>query len=226
MKKIILFFLFFLPYFTLAQSANEYQYVVVQQQFPFLSEKNQYNLNELTKFLISKDGLIAFYDSEDKPIEFSFDKCKVLQLDVSQEKAFLSTKLKLSLSDCNGKIVAESTGSSKEKDFRIAYNYALRKAFDQLNIPTKQLTSLSETVKNNTVLKSPDFLYAQQTEYGFSLLDNTDLEQYKLYTSSNGAFFLISGQNKTGILYQNNQSWTFEYISEQKLMTQTLLIKF
>ncbi len=228
MKQIVFAFLFSIPFFIIAQPKSNYEFVVVQEHFVFLAEKNQYNLNELTKFLIAKEGLIALYDSEEKPVEFSFDKCKVLHLDLSKEKSFLNTKLQLTLSDCNGEIVAQSAGSSKEKDFRVAYNYALRDAFNHLIIPAQTTTTNTEAkiISEKPPLKTSGFLYAQKTNQGFDLFDHNNIEQYKLYASSNGAYFLISGQDKAGILYKSNQEWVFEYINDQKLVSQVLKIKF
>lgn len=234
MKKIALFFLFLLPCLAVSQNKNSYDFVIVQEYFSFLKEKNQYNLNELTKFLMNKKGVVSLYESEEKPFEFNFEKCKILHLDVTKENAFLSTKLKLTLTDCNGKIVTESIGTSKEKDYKTAYNYALRNAFDNLKIPDNTSGGLSDILEatqqerdtETPIVKSPGFLYAQKTSHGFNLLDSNDVEQYKLVTSSNGAHFLISGQDKNGILYKSGQVWLFEYIKDGKINTEVLKIKF
>jgi hypothetical protein len=47
-----------------------------------------------------------------------------------KENAFLTTKLYITIKDCNGKIIFKSNiGTSKEKDYELAYSEALNKAF-------------------------------------------------------------------------------------------------
>ena len=53
MKKALLLILFICFANTYAQnSLNDYKYVIVEKQFHFQTEPNQYNLNELTRFLL------------------------------------------------------------------------------------------------------------------------------------------------------------------------------
>lgn len=235
MKRLFFIFPFFLSTLLFAQNKSEYDFVIVPDKFDFLSEKNQYNLNELAKFLIAKKGPIAYFESEEKPIEYSLDFCNSLNMYITKEKSFLNTKLKISLHDCKGNIIAESIGSSREKDFRVAYNYALRDAFDLLYLPPKNIVkkNLGTDSDNNKTQKTieakdPTFLYATKTSQGYKLHDSEENEKYILFTTSRNDQFIISNDEINGALYKkgDNLEWTLEYLKDNKVVIEILKIKF
>jgi len=61
MKKIILFWFIFIGIVSYTQNDSGYDFVVLSDKFDFLSETNQHNLNELSKFLIAKKGFSAYF---------------------------------------------------------------------------------------------------------------------------------------------------------------------
>ena len=129
MKTRFLFLLFFVVSYSFSQSVNDYKAVIVPLKYDFLKTENQYRLNTLTKFNLKKAGFEAFYENEVIPTEFN-DRCGLLYVDVKKENAFLISKLFITLADCQGKIIFQSEmGKSKEKDYGVAYNEALNKAF-------------------------------------------------------------------------------------------------
>lgn len=134
MNKVILFFsiLFIVNSNAFSQdNINDYKYIVVPNQYGFLKEKDQYQLNALTKFLFNKYGYTAFLQNEDFPDDLKINRCLALYLDANLEKALFKTKMRLDLSDCNGEIVISSKiGETREKEFSKSYNLALRDAFE------------------------------------------------------------------------------------------------
>jgi len=224
MKKLILFFLIFIGIVSYAQNSNGYDFVVLSDRFDFLSETNQYNLNELAKFLIAKKGVQAYFYTENKPIEYHFDPCKVLKMDITKERTFLGTKIKIVLTDCNEVIVAQSEGTSKEKLHKTAYNYALREAFDLLYISEKRM---EKNIQKSNEPKDPSFLYAVKTERGYILYDSEEIEKYTLFKTAKNDQFIVSCQEKQGALYKSkNNEWTLEYLKDGEIISEILKIKF
>lgn len=232
MKKTVLFLVLFLSTFLSAQHYSGYEFVVTPEKFDFLSERNQYNLNELTKFLMNKKGITTLLETEEKPIEYRLNECGILRLNVTKENSFLNTKLKITLRDCKGNIIAESTGASKEKDYRVAYNYALREAFDLLYLPPKeanqQLLQTNTTEENPDQPKDPSYLYVKKTAQGYKLYDSEENEKYTLFKTSKADQFIISNNHISGALYKakNKDEWTLEYLKDEQVITETLKISF
>jgi len=110
---------------------NNYKYVIVPNQFEFLSSKDQYQINSLTKFLFNKYGYTAFLEDDELPEDLKRNRCLALRADVNKVKGgFLKTKIQISLLNCENKVVADSkVGETREKKFEDAYNLALRDAF-------------------------------------------------------------------------------------------------
>lgn len=226
MRKIVLLLLFILSISIQAQE-SEYKFVTLPTSFDFMKEPNQYNLNELSKFLIGKKGIVAFFETEEKSIDYNLaDPCNILKLNVTREKVFMVIKLKITLTDCNGRLVTESTGSSREKDFKVAYNYALREAFNNLTIPQNTTIQIPIAVENN--LASDNILNAEKTQSGYKLLDSQKSEKYTLYKTSRNDMFIVTNPNGNGILYKNGTTWTLEYFDNQtsETITTTLKITF
>ncbi len=132
MKKIYLILLLVVGvcFTSLGQNLNSYKYIVVPEKFDFLKEANQYQLNDLTKFLFEKHGFTAFLANELKPSDLSMDPCNTLYAEVIEDSGLLQTKLKVVLKDCKNLIVFTSEeGKSREKDYKRAYQESLRDAF-------------------------------------------------------------------------------------------------
>lgn len=132
-KALYIFsFLMIVHFSSIAQSSvNDYKYIVIPAQFEFLKERDQYQINSLTKFLFNKYGYTAYMQDEDLPEDLRNNRCLGLLADVIKENGFLKTKLRIDLKDCGGHVVQSSkVGETREKDFSKAYNLALRDAFE------------------------------------------------------------------------------------------------
>lgn len=111
-------------------SVNDYKYIVVPNQYEFLNEPDQYQLNSLTAFLFNKYGYTAFLNNEKFPSDLRNNGCLALTVDVAKESNLLKTKLRIDLKDCSGTVIISSQmGESREKKYATAYNLALRDAF-------------------------------------------------------------------------------------------------
>ncbi|MEH1008668.1 hypothetical protein VDP25_13045 [Winogradskyella sp. ECml5-4] len=134
-KKIVVLVLFMLvSWYGVAQkSINDYKYIIVPQKFDFFNTEDQYQLNSLTKFLFNKYGYEAFFagDVDEFPEDLKKNHCLALTAEVTKDKGgIFKTKLLISLKDCYGVTVMTSQiGESRVKEYKKAYNLALRDAF-------------------------------------------------------------------------------------------------
>jgi hypothetical protein len=120
---------------TFAQSnLNDYSFVVVPENFEFTSEKDQFQLNSMTKYYLNEHGFNAFFQSELPRV----NNCDGLYAEVVSKGSFVTTTAIIYLKDCEGTVLFESQeGRSKKKEYRQAYQESLRDAFksiERLNI--------------------------------------------------------------------------------------------
>lgn len=153
----LFYFLFSVPFF--AQTTK----IIVPEQFDFLKEKDAYQMNSITVFLLQKKGVNASFAND----AGTYANCEVAFADVIKLKSFLATKLQLIIKDCEGTILYESPeGSSKFKDFRKAFQDALRDIFKQIEADTIIVT-LPALVANKETLTTTNSVKennASQTE--------------------------------------------------------------
>jgi hypothetical protein len=140
------------------ESLNDYKYVIVADKFDFLNEKNQYQLNSLTQFLFNKYGFETIMEGTTYPEDLIRNRCLALKSNVLKESGLFKSKLKVELKDCNDKIVYTSeVGESREKEYKTAYNFALRdafKSFEVLNYEYKPRDNLTILATPETTAKS------------------------------------------------------------------------
>jgi hypothetical protein len=241
MKKYYLFALFFISLSGIAQSVNDYKYLVVPLKFDFQDEINQYRLNSSAKFILEKEGFTALFDNDVLPMDLARDKCRALYVDVIKKGNFMATKIQVVFKDCQNNILYTSDeGRSKEKKFEVACKEALINALKsvktlnykyngsdlhpepavlQNNIPETKTAPISPVVSDN-------LLFAQPTANGFQLVDNTPKIVLKLVKTSQPDYFMASADDKQGVVYLKNKEWFFDYYKDEKLISEKLNIKF
>lgn len=250
MKTRFLFLAVLISSYCFSQSVNDYKAVLIPLKFDFIKSDNQYRLATLSKFNLNKAGFLAFYINESLPKEYN-DRCSLMYFDVVKEKSFLTTKLYITLKDCNGKIIFQSaSGMSKEKDFQLAYTDALNKAFNSVYaleykyneiVPNNSNTNLissnslpvSQVIPATVIMKSENIgndnsgtLYAQTTATGFQLIDSTPKVVLKIYNSTRKDSFIAVKGNIQGILIAKDNQWFFEYYLNDKLISEKIEVKF
>lgn len=138
---------------------NDYKYVIVPNKFDFLKQENQYQLNDLTSFLFKKYGFNVLKEGDTYPNDLLANRCTALKANVIKESTMFKTKLKVDLKNCNDRVVFTSRlGESREKEFKTAYNLALRdafKSFEALNYSYVPNSKNEATIaKNNSEAKN------------------------------------------------------------------------
>ncbi len=242
MKKLALFLFLAVTVSAFSQSINDYQYVIVPAKFDFQKENDQYRLNMLTKLLLQKYGFKSYLTTEELPAEVADKRCSVLYAALERDNNFFMTKVKVILKDCKEKTVYETAfGSSREKEYVVAYNEALRAAFqsfDRLNYkysgkeesvevtPVVPETPKSEIPVLNADNSSEVFFFAQPTANGFQVVDNEPKVIMRLLNTSQKNVFIGVKGNINGVVLLKNNQWFFEYYENGKLISESLKLKF
>jgi hypothetical protein len=162
MKKAIVALFLIIGCFTFSKAQtnlSDYKYVIVEKQFHFQNEPNEYNLNNLTRFLFTKHGFRTILSNEVYPDDLKSDLCLALNSEITS-KGTLRTKITIALRDCNNNIVFQVEGITKEKYFDKVYNIGIRKAMEgfkdvNYNYVEKQKTVIQEKFPN-TKTKAKD----------------------------------------------------------------------
>ena len=254
MNKQFLVFLLLVASYSYSQSVNGYKAVIIPLKYDFLKNENQYRLNTLTKFNLNKAGFVAFYASETIPADYN-ERCSLLYADVVKDNGFLTTKLFITLKDCYGKIIFQSTtGKSKEKEYQRAYTEAVNEAFNsvydlrykynesttaevQPTIQSKvvRATSVPAVVSKNvsiepavinTVVSDSNLLYAQPTATGFQLIDSTPKVVMKVFKTTTLSCYIAVKNSSQGVLLLKDNQWYFEYYQNDKLIVEKVAVKF
>lgn len=245
MKKYLVLFLM-ISFVGVAQNLNEYKYAILPSKFSFSKEENAHNLNVLTKMYLQKYGFETYYNNEEAPDEFIQSNCNKIFVDVAESSNIFITKLKVTIKDCKGTILATSDiGTSKEKEYRVAYNEALRMAFDnfselkshqyQPNIKKVELSNqiVSEADKGSSQETTSEVLNRKlsvvTTENGFDLYSvESKLVLSAKVTSLKNLYIAVAGVEKGVLVKGYDGLWYFEYYREgsKKLISENLIFNY
>jgi hypothetical protein len=232
--------------FGFAQNFNEYKYAILPSKFSFLKEENAHNLNVLTKMYLQKYGFETYFNNEEAPDEFIQSNCNKIFVDVAESSNIFITKLKVTIKDCKGAILATSDiGTSKEKEYRVAYIEALRMAFDnfselkshqyQPNIKKVELSNqiVSEAGKGSSQETTSEVLNRKlsvvTTENGFDLYSvESKLVLSAKVTSLKNVYIAVAGVEKGVLVKGYDGLWYFEYYREgsKKLISENLIFNY
>jgi hypothetical protein len=245
MKKYLVLFLM-ISFVGVAQNLNEYKYAILPSKFAFSKEENAHNLNVLTKMYLQKYGFETYYNNEEAPDEFIQSNCNKIFVDVAESSNIFITKLKVTIKDCKGTILATSDiGTSKEKEYRVAYNEALRMAFDNFTelkshqyqpyIKKVELSNeiVSEAVKGSSQETTSGVLNRKlsvvTTENGFDLYSvESKLVLSAKVTSLKNLYIAVAGVEKGVLVKGYDGLWYFEYYREgsKKLISENLIFNY
>jgi len=245
MKKYLVLFLM-ISFVGVAQNLNEYKYAILPSKFSFLKEENAHNLNVLTKMYLQKYGFETYFNNEEAPDEFIQSNCNKIFVDVAESSNIFITKLKVTIKDCKGAVLASSDiGTSKEKEYRVAYIEALRMAFDnfselkshqyQPNIKKVELSNqiVSESDKGSSQETTSEVLNRKlsvvTTENGFDLYSvESKLVLSAKVTSLKNVYIAVAGVEKGVLVKGYDGLWYFEYYREgsKKLISENLIFNY
>lgn len=246
MKRILLIALFISTASFAQKSINNYKYIIVPSKFDFVKEKDKYQTSSLTKFLFNKYGFTAFLDDENLPDEIANNRCLALTGTVKDESGMFTTKSVIELTDCYNKVVFTSKeGRSKEKEYKKAYQEAIRDAFKSIEalkytyvplqedvvtkevpavavVPTVVESKVAEVVEKPANAKEQ--LFAQPITNGFQLVNMKPEVVFQVLKTNVKDVFVI--KDKNGILYKNGNSWFAEYYTNDGKVIEEYQVKF
>jgi hypothetical protein len=228
---------------------NSYKYVIVPDRYDFSRENNQYGLNTTTKLLLEGKGFTVFLGDEALPQDVAANKCSALKAEVVQKKGLFVTNLTLFLKDCQGNIIFKSKeGKSREKEYHVAYDQALRDAFTSLNdvpykydgtvftqtqpvavapaTPAATATTPAPAPAPAAVTEITGTLYAQAVPNGYQLVDTTPKKVLTLLKTSIQDYYIATAGASGGIVFKKDGEWFFEYYKDDKLVSKKLEIRF
>lgn len=251
MKNYLFIVLLFVSFSGFGQhTLNHYKYVLVPEKFNFLKEKNQYDLNMQAMSLLENKGFLVYYDNSQLPSAIANNRCQALFLELLEKNSMFSTNLTIILKDCKGnEIFKGKEGKSREKEYKVSYNFALREAFKSLNemnysyqeppaaqeqvpaaiVPATTVPAIAAAPQASAVEtggQSLATLYAQPTATGFQLVDASPKIILSLFKTSVENYFIAQKGTTNGIVFNRNNNWILEYYDNGKLMAETLTIKF
>ena len=237
MKNYLVLFLLS-SFVGIAQNLNEYKYAILPSKFAFSKEENAHNLNTLSKMYLQKYGFETYFHNEAAPDEFILSYCNKIFVDVTENSTIFITKLKITIKDCKGTILATSEqGTSKEKEYRVAYNEALRMAFDNFSILKTHQFQPSQ--KNLGMIGEPlqkEIAQGQiaekkynviATETGYNLITvASDYKLFQLFKTTSKDIYLAKRDSITGVLLKRDSNWFFEYYEGNVLKSELINITF
>jgi hypothetical protein len=152
------------------------------------------------------------------------------------------------LKDCQGNIIFKSKeGKSREKEFQVAYDEALRNAFASLNdepykydstiVAQPQQVSAAPAAApsapapatppaTSAAVEITGTLYAQVTPNGYQLIDTSPKKILTLLKTSMQDYYIAEAGPTNGVVFKKDGDWIFEYYKDNKLVSQKLEIKF
>ena len=228
---------------------NDYKYIIIPKSFEFSKSDDQYQLNSLTKFLFNKYGYEAYF-VEELPEDLKSDRCLGLMAEVSNGGGSLfKTKLEITLKDCYDVVIMKSQlGESRVKEYKKAYNEALRGAFEtfqnfnyeytskenveaqpketskiiETKVKPKDVTTKTAAISSNEVKQ--ELYYAQAITNGFQLVNSEPKVVMILLNSSAKDVFIV--KDKNAIVFNKEGQWIYSENNGASTKEKILNIKF
>lgn len=233
MKKLVLLIVLLVNCLSFAQES--YKYAIIPKKFNFFKEENKYDLNVITKSFFENQGFEVYFNSDILPDELSENRCASIYVDAFEESSLFLTKVYFEVKDCSNNVLIKSElGTSREKDYKKAFNEAFGKA---LNSIKSKLDFKKSDSNKDLILKSgkevvskskelPYRLFAIPTSTGYKLVNEKPETVFLLYkTSDNFVFLAIKGEIK-GVFIKKNDQWLFEHYEGENLISEVVDVKF
>lgn len=254
--SIIFLLLLSTSIFSQINKINTYKYVIVPEKFDFLKSADQYQTSSLTKFLLEKNGLIVILGDKQFPKDLLLNRCLALKVNLVEESNMFSVKTSIEFKDCLDKVIyTTQIGKSKEKEYKKAYQEAIRNAHNTManftysyqplqeepivdrveasaTIPVNKEVPVTVLPPVNTITSNGTIADATATKILYAqTIDNG----FQLVDTHPAVVFQVINTNlkdvfiikdKNGILYKNNGKWVAQYYNKTVLVEEAYTIKF
>ena len=225
MKKLAcLLILLVVTMSSFAQSGvDDYKYAQLQSKMEFQEVQNQYRINSTIKFFLEQRGFVVYYNDEIQSQDFASTNCNKFFVNLVKKSTLFSTKVKIELKDCTGKVLlASEEGVSREKELGTAYNEALRmalKSLERIKYSGKAKTTETAAAENNTAVKPVTNETQAATENRFAR-NLPKIDGLTLLITSSHSIYIASSGRKKGVVFRNGKDWFFEYYADDKLVSE------
>lgn len=190
MKRFFIAVLTLITFCNYAQNTQKkYSYAIVPVQYAFTSKPNQFQLNVLTRVMLQEEGFEVYMnEGEEMPKNVAENPCLSLKAKVIKDKGLFTTNLRFQLFNCYGNLIFESAGSSREKDYKDAYQEALKEAlieFQSESYKYVQRDTAEQVTITEDITKDEDLPFEERAsiytiaENSYWLVKNND--DYFLY---------------------------------------------
>jgi hypothetical protein len=229
MKKVLILFLL-VSVTVFSQNLNEYKYALIPAKFSFLKDSNMYNLNALTKMYMEKYGFETYLDNETYSNDFASTNCNKVFIDVVSNSNMFTTKVSVVIKDCkNNVLFISEEGKSNDKEFKVAYNLALRQAFDNFSVLKghkfiqEKETIIRHEQDNEGLLYT---LFPKIIKNGYELYQSKSKLIFTVLKTKTENVFIAYKNDIQGIIYLKNKEWFFDYYKEEVLISEQIDIDF
>jgi len=211
---------------------NDYSYIIVPTKFDFLQEEDQFQLNSMTKFFLTKYGFNALFNTE---VPDNARRCDGIWAEVIKSSGLVYTKLEVVIKDCKGnELFRSQEGKSKYKQYQKAYQDALRKtfmSFKTLNVSQPEMIVYEENeMTDKPVVKElgteeaidgavKEVVILSETK---SYQGNLPKHSFSSY-SHKGLYYLIRKNNKGYAFYEESKKGDLILIGSFSLKDDALI---
>lgn len=227
-KKIIILTLL-IQFLGFSQTKEKYKYALIPAKFDFQKSDDEFRINSTLKAYFTQKGFQTFLNNEILTDEFSNENCNKIYISLERNNSFFITGLTVVIKDCKNNILLKSgEGSSKNKEYKIAYNEALLealKSFGYFDLRKSTVTSDNKTIAQakeivlNPTVKTENKL---EEDKPFTLTNQSTKEVVSLLKTSSNQVFMATSGAKNGVVFKTNQKWIFEYYVAGKLVSEEL----
>lgn len=165
--------------------------------------------------MLSFDGLNYSYKenpASEKPITLNFKNDVKSVGDNTKKTAGITD-----ISSKNTNTVVEQTSSLENQSY---------KSMEPVTSDIKQAIPRSSIETKSSVTMGEEVLYAQVIQNGYQLIDRGPKVIMKLLNSSTENVFIGQADGKSGMVFQKDGIWIFEYYAGSELVQEKLTIKF
>ncbi|WP_298148289.1 hypothetical protein [Flavobacterium sp.] len=219
--------LFFVILFCISSSLGfaQQKVFIVPTQFDWQTKENQYRISTIVKNRIAEKDFVVYYSSDILPEAVLNNACNNFTIKVVRLKGTFLSKIRIDVADCQNQIVLQSiVGSSKSKEYELAYQEALNEALVDIipklstvkrsEIPseqaanTKQTTAAASTVDEDQPKNAG--ILAQRTSRGYNFTTEKGV-LVQLQQSSKPGVFLAFLDTQPAVAFYNSGKLLVEY---------------
>ncbi|MCB6098968.1 hypothetical protein [Flavobacterium psychrophilum] len=234
-------------------SLNDYEMAIIPSKFEFQKEDNQYRISSTIKAFLKQKGFEAYVSTDVLPEGFLDYNCNKIFVNVLEENTLFSTRIKIEFKNCKQLVLfTTDLGESREKELGKGYNQALLlalKSFDKARYKfsgktyydeeaqekiksrdvhsiSSEVTKITKSEKGVTYEKVTKQDALVTSEVFVKVVNQANQQELLLYKTSREGIYLCNQNGKNGVIFAKDEVWFFEYLENEKLISEKLDVNF